>query len=701
METESGLTDQAILAKINKIRELNVGSIIPLPQLIVVGDQSSGKSSVLESLTGFSFPRAAGLCTRYATQISSRYELQSSVYVSIIPRPDADKALKTRLLKFQRRLTEFDNNELARIFDEAHRVMNIRMSTDGSDTGVGAFSQDILKIEISGPEQNYLTVIDVPGIFRVPTEGKKLLNMVKSYMGNSRTIILAVMPCNVDITTQEILKFAEEADPSGVRTMGVLTKPDLATEKATQDAVMDLLLERRNILKLGYHVVKNRSADSDLDMSAHLADEAAFFTAPPWSAIPDRCGISSLKTRLRELLMLISRRELGPVKFEIEGRLRKCRAELEVMGPARDDPNAQRRYLGNLATQFQKTSLSARNGNYAEDNVFDQPEPNLKLITKIVKLNEIFADTFWRRGHKHHFGAAWNDEDEPSFGSDTDHPLFEVSLEAYPELHDIVEADEYTCSEPLKGPIMSLIEEVFVSSRGPEIGTFGGTLLATIFKVQSEKWEPLVFSHTSKAIILVHDYIFQLLTKLCPEQQVKTQLWEGLLVHKLCNAYHRAMDHARFLLAIERGSGPTTFNHYFNANLQKKRNERMCKSLQALAVSNTDGKQYVPIKAFEQHSAINKDNRQQVCEDILDTLISYYEVARKRFVDVVCQQVIYYFLMDTEDAPLRILSPGLVMRLCTEDLEMVAGEDAESRRRRDILKREMDSLEEALRVLRS
>ncbi|CBF89292.1 hypothetical protein AN0534.2 [Aspergillus nidulans FGSC A4] len=174
METESCLTDQAILAKINQLRELNVGLIIPLPQLVIVGDQSSGKSSVLENLTRFSFPCGAGLCTCYTAQITCHNEPQKSVFISIIPRSDTDKALKLRLLKFQRRLTEIDNNELAKIFDEAHRVMDIRMSTDGSDTGVGAFSRDILKIEISGPEQNHLTVIDVPGIFRVPTDGKQI-----------------------------------------------------------------------------------------------------------------------------------------------------------------------------------------------------------------------------------------------------------------------------------------------------------------------------------------------------------------------------------------------------------------------------------------------------------------------------------------------------------------------------------------------
>lgn len=113
----SALGNQALLDKIDKLRELNVGSLVSLPQLVVVGDQSSGKSSVLESLTGFSFPRAAGLCTRYATQITCRREAQAGVVVSIIPRPDASDALKARLRKFHRKVDGLKGDELAAIFE--------------------------------------------------------------------------------------------------------------------------------------------------------------------------------------------------------------------------------------------------------------------------------------------------------------------------------------------------------------------------------------------------------------------------------------------------------------------------------------------------------------------------------------------------------------------------------------------------------
>jgi GTPase SAR1 family protein len=85
---------------------------------MVVGDQSSGKSSVLESLTGFSFPRAAGLCTRYATQICVCRDSHEGVVISIIPRPNATDTMKERLRAFHREVNTINDTDIAKVFEE-------------------------------------------------------------------------------------------------------------------------------------------------------------------------------------------------------------------------------------------------------------------------------------------------------------------------------------------------------------------------------------------------------------------------------------------------------------------------------------------------------------------------------------------------------------------------------------------------------
>lgn len=77
------LSDPAQMVIIDKLRKLGIRDVV-LPQLVVVGDQSSGKSSVLEAITDFPFPRKLGLCTRFATNIILRRSAISSISISII-----------------------------------------------------------------------------------------------------------------------------------------------------------------------------------------------------------------------------------------------------------------------------------------------------------------------------------------------------------------------------------------------------------------------------------------------------------------------------------------------------------------------------------------------------------------------------------------------------------------------------------------
>ena len=186
------------------------------------------------------------------------------------------------------------------------------------------FADDVFRIEICGPEQQHLSVIDVPGIFMKSTPGvttkadmAMIRNMVSSYMQNPRSAMLAVIPANVDIGTQEILDMAELCDPKGERTLGVLTKPDLVDEGA-EPAIMDIVEGRSHALNLGWCIVRNSGEKQLKDSTAERhAREKLFFTSKaPWNKLPkDRVGIPALHARLVDTLSELIRREFPNVSI--------------------------------------------------------------------------------------------------------------------------------------------------------------------------------------------------------------------------------------------------------------------------------------------------------------------------------------------------------------------------------------------------
>lgn len=140
-------------------------------------------------------------------------------------------------------------------------------------------------------------------------------------MRNPRSVILAVIPANVDIATQEILEMAEELDVKGERTLGVLTKPDLV-DKGAEPAIIDIIEGRSHVLNLGWCIVRNPGQQalanglSDAAASDRHAIEKAFFKSEqPWSSVStDRAGIEALRIRLVEILAEMIKREFPRVR---------------------------------------------------------------------------------------------------------------------------------------------------------------------------------------------------------------------------------------------------------------------------------------------------------------------------------------------------------------------------------------------------
>jgi hypothetical protein len=140
-------------------------------------------------------------------------------------------------------------------------------------------------------------------------------NMVKGYMGNPRSVMLAVVPANVDLATQEILELAAEADIHGDRTLGVLTKPGLV-DRGAESGVVDLVEGRVRQMKLDWHIIRNPGQKELHNMSMDRGDlEAAFFRSSVlWSSIEKgKVGIDSLRLRIKEVLSSLFKKEFPKV----------------------------------------------------------------------------------------------------------------------------------------------------------------------------------------------------------------------------------------------------------------------------------------------------------------------------------------------------------------------------------------------------
>ncbi|GKT70804.1 interferon-induced GTP-binding protein Mx2 [Colletotrichum tofieldiae] len=629
------LTSAGRLQKIDQLRERNIGAYLPLPQLVAVGDQSSGKSSLLESLTGIPFPRGQELCTRFATQITHRREAQQRIDITIIPGPHASKGHKKKLVSYRRQVQTTTQlcTEFPDILAQANALMSIK--TVSNTTGENTFSEDILKIEKCGPNEDYLTIIDVPGIFRTTTEGvttnkdKGLVkDMVKRYIKDSRTIILAVLPSNVDVATQGILTLAEEADPAGDRTLGILTKADLLTERTARLAVVKLLEGSRKPLKLGYHVITNRGGDDhgeEDNALAALHEREAIFLKHPWSNLPvDRLGISSLRERLEELLGEITDRAFPELRSETRQKLAKAEKKLKDLGVPRQTEREQQQYLVGIASNFQALVRAALDADYSAHPAFGKNA--LRLVTAVVNTTEQFNTDFDKLAR---------------------------------------------------------------------------TILSSVFREQSAKWERIAKQYLSKIILLVHRFILAALEVVCADTQVLQSVSSAIL-NDLCAKYEGSMDQAILLVNVERQLKPYTLNHYFNHNQQRSYGFRIMETLRPKARrENSENRGKLVINLRDVPDAVtNKSNAAHATETIHDTLEAYYEVAYKRFVDNVFSQAVDYKLLSGPESPLRLFSEQWVLCLDPKELLFVAGESRRTRESRERLKNEIQDLEVAMEILR-
>ncbi|XP_028851415.1 dynamin-1-like protein isoform X1 [Denticeps clupeoides] len=350
---------ETLIPVINRLQEvfLTVGAdSIQLPQIVVVGSQSSGKSSVLESLVGRDFlPRGSGIVTR------------RPLVLQLVHVPPLEERRKHDNGNESKRNSQNSypgikaeewgtflhcKNQIFTDFTEIRK--EIQEETDrgsGDNKGIG---NDPIYLKIFSPNVLSLTLVDLPGITKVPVGDQpedieiQVQEMILSFISNPNSIILSVSPATSDLATSDALKLAREVDPDGRRTLLVVTKLDLMD--AGTDA-LEVLLGRVIPVRLGIIGVVNRS-QHDLNTRKSVPDAAKdeqAFLQRHYPSLASRCGSRYLARTLSRLLMHHIRDCLPELKTRVTVLTAQYQARLNSYGQPVEDPSAM---LLQIVTKF-------------------------------------------------------------------------------------------------------------------------------------------------------------------------------------------------------------------------------------------------------------------------------------------------------------------------------------------------------------
>ncbi|XP_022719868.1 dynamin-related protein 4C-like [Durio zibethinus] len=362
---------------------------IQLPTIVVVGDQSSGKSSVLESLAGVNLPRGQGICTRVPLIIRLQKDAR--------PRPEL-------YLEYNGKIVPVDESNIATA---------INLATDEVAGHGKGISNTPLTLVVKKGEVPDLTMVDLPGITRVPVHGQpeniyeQIRDIIMQYITPKESIILNVLSATVDFSTCESIRMSQQVDKTGERTLAVVTKADKAPEGLLEKVTADDV----NI-GLGYVCVRNRIGDESFE-EARKEEARLFQTHPNLSRIDNAIvGVPVLAQKLVQIQASIIARCLPEIVKNISEKLNANVSELGKMPMAltsfADATQAFMRIVGAAKESLRKLLWRGEFDEYPDDstkhgtvrlfemlNLFsdelrkrEESEPKKEFLTEEIKVLE-------------------------------------------------------------------------------------------------------------------------------------------------------------------------------------------------------------------------------------------------------------------------------------------------------------------------
>ncbi|KAJ7653846.1 P-loop containing nucleoside triphosphate hydrolase protein [Mycena rosella] len=334
---------------------------IDLPQIAVIGSQSAGKSSLIESISGITLPRAAGTCTRCPTECRLSHSdtpWKCTVELRFITDKSGQTLGQPRTEAFGDPI--FDKSEVEDRIRRAQRaILNPSKPTrefldEGDEESAEiSFSTNYISLQISGPEIADLSFVDLPGLIAsVSSRGGNerdivmVESLVTSYISKPSCVILLTVACETDFENQGAHHLTKKHDPEGKRTIGVLTKPD-RIPRGDEESWLPLIRNEQETLENNWYCVKQPSSQDlkqGITWEQARARENDFFSlTPPWSELDPMyqkyLKTSNLVDRLSSILSDLISKRLPQIQIELENAIQKTQDALQQLPkPPSSDP---------------------------------------------------------------------------------------------------------------------------------------------------------------------------------------------------------------------------------------------------------------------------------------------------------------------------------------------------------------------------
>ena len=738
----------------DKLAVSNVSRYIELPMIAVMGDTSSGKSSLLTSISMVELPSSEKLTTRCPIMLQMKRGEKRCAEVTVEFKTDVSNNQIS--YSFSESVDESSWDELTGHISGAQDYI----MKQTAKTGENDVARDIVKVRVVGPDCEDLTLIDLPGIVRSTGAGESaslvqdIQSLIDDYLANSRCVILAVHPANVDFHNSQIMADAKKVDPETTRTLPVITKPDLI-DVGAEDGVKDLLLGRKtDRFERGFHMVKGRGQKALNDKQSireSLDEEEDFFrNTSPWKNVESRSlfGTKELRTKLGMIQIQLVRDTFPDIRKEMEDQKEEAVEEMTIMGEMCETIADKRhvyleivrqiikdidlRLKGNIRRskrlKLNKTaSVASTFHKYCEEFASSLRQGQLTNVTSLCVGSEVlvshntgrFPGTLLAKRNE----FAFVEFDEGSIPAGMENLVTPRAVATFNKTdgeiwwdNNISESSVYRAtgngySDMIEGvpigkvhPSSSWIKKYLMDHRSLDLSIFPNPSVFSeiVASFIEDDWEQHCYKLIETTMVLLRDVVGEVVS-----EQKKLDRYPRLgsyLKAELAKLEKISDENARAELKqyISKEKKPYTQNDYLSENISRIRSKWFEQTLsEALGVDGTfsdmDTLSKSQIKTTIE--AVFNQNRKKslndhMAEDMMHVLDSYGKVSFKRFADEVpkiCKVILESFSQITEESLLD--SPK------EERLNVLICESPTDKERYEFLQQKVKDLDEGLQII--